>query len=242
MSDLVVISLEAWDQVWRRNQHLVAGLLRADPALRVLFVAPPADPMYAVRSGRAPRPGRGVVAVDDLPGVGAGRLWTLEATKWLPRRLHAGGDARLAAQILRATTELEMRRPVLWVNDPVAGAVVLEATGWPALYDVTDDWLLAERSPREHERLVVAEARLLRDCAEVVVCSPTLAASKGATRGSPSSPTPWTARHTTGSARGRSTCPLAAPSCMPAPSTPTGWTSSSPCARPRRSRALRVSS
>ena len=44
MTDLVVMSLERWDDVWRRNQHLVAGLLADDPALRVLFVEPPADP------------------------------------------------------------------------------------------------------------------------------------------------------------------------------------------------------
>ena len=46
MTDLVVLSLEAWDEVWRRNQHLVAGLLRADPALRVLFVEPAVDPLH----------------------------------------------------------------------------------------------------------------------------------------------------------------------------------------------------
>ena len=41
MTDLVVVSLEAWDQVWRRNQHLVSRLLARDPSLRVLFVEPP---------------------------------------------------------------------------------------------------------------------------------------------------------------------------------------------------------
>ena len=53
MTDLVVVSLEAWDDVWRRNQHLVAGLLRSDPALRVLFVEPPADPTHDLRSATA---------------------------------------------------------------------------------------------------------------------------------------------------------------------------------------------
>ena len=53
MTDLVVVSLEAWDDVWRRNQHLVAGLLRSDAALRVLFVEPPADPTHDLRSGAA---------------------------------------------------------------------------------------------------------------------------------------------------------------------------------------------
>ncbi len=181
MTDLVVVSLEPWDEIWRRNQHLVAGLLRADPALRVLFVEPPADPLYAARSGRRPTPGRGVHAVRGLAGIGEGRLWTLHPTKWLPRRIDPGADRRLAARVVRAARGLGMHSPVLWVNDPL-GAAVLAATGWPTLYDVTDDWLLADRDPRERARLTELEGRLLRDAAEIVVCSPALATSQGRLR------------------------------------------------------------
>ena len=58
VTDLVVVSLEAWDGVWRRNQHLVSRLLAADPELRVLFVEPPADPLHDAASpvARPPRP------------------------------------------------------------------------------------------------------------------------------------------------------------------------------------------
>ena len=42
--------------------------------------------------------------------------------------------------------ELGFERPVLWINDstyaPLAGA-----TGWPTVYDVTDDWLLTRAAP-----------------------------------------------------------------------------------------------
>jgi glycosyltransferase involved in cell wall biosynthesis len=72
-------------------------------------------------------------------------------------------------------------RPLLWVNDP-AGATVLEATRWPALYDITDDWAEAERTPAEHERVLRDEALLIQHCREVVVCSPRLAQTKGALR------------------------------------------------------------
>ena len=58
--DLVVASLEAWDGVWRRNQHLVSRLLRDDPELRVLFVEPPADPIHDARRRSRPRRGPGV--------------------------------------------------------------------------------------------------------------------------------------------------------------------------------------
>lgn len=179
MTDLVVVSLEAWDQVWRRNQYLVAGLLRADPGLRVLFVEPAADPLFDLAQRRAPRIGRGVAMV-ELPDA-SGRLWSYQPTKWLPRRIDGRLDARWAGGILRAAGRLGFSQPLLWINDP-GGAHLLERTGWPCLYDITDDWLAAERTPDEHRRLVRDEAFLMEHCQEVVVCSPTLVRTKGAVR------------------------------------------------------------
>ena len=62
MTDLVVVSLEAWDDVWRRNQHLVSRMLDGDPGLRVLFVEPPADPLHDLASRRRPSRAFGPVA------------------------------------------------------------------------------------------------------------------------------------------------------------------------------------
>ena len=182
MTELVVLSLEAWDEVWRRNQHLVAGLLRADLDLRVLFVEPAADPVYAALRARVlPRSGVGLRRGPRLPEVDGDRLWLLQPTKWLPRKVDSRADARLAGAVVAAAREVGFSDPVLWVNDP-AGAGTLAATGWRALYDITDDWLLAPRTPAEHARLVADEAMLLDRSVEVVVCSPALAASKAATR------------------------------------------------------------
>ena len=178
MKELVVISLEPWDEVWRRNQHLVAGLMSRDPGLRVLFVEPSADPIHAVSRRRPPRRGRGLrpgPSEDGGPGDGP---WVLQRTKWLPRRVDRRADVRWARGIVAAASHLGFRRPLLWVNDP-SGAEVLDLTGWPALYDITDDWTLADRTPAEHERLVRLETTLLQRCDEVVVCSRGLAATKG---------------------------------------------------------------
>ncbi|WP_400997698.1 glycosyltransferase [Agromyces sp. GXQ0307] len=178
MTDLVVLSLERWDQVWRRNQHLVAGLLHTDPELRVLFVEPAADPVHDLASRRRPGTGQGVTEVGD---PAPGRLWTYRPTKWLPRRFDARVDERLAAGVVRAARSLGMEHPLLWINDP--GAVELaERTGWPTLYDITDDWLAADRSETERARAAATEGRLLEFAREVVVCSPELARRKGATR------------------------------------------------------------
>ena len=186
--DLVVTSLEAWDTVWRRNQHLVAGLLRRDPDLRVLFVEPATDPLHAALGSAQPRRGRGLRQAPELDGIPApsaglaeGRLWLLEPTKWLPRRVDSRVDERWARQVLRAVRTLALTDPVLWVNDPT-GALLVSATSWPSLYDVTDDWTKAVRSARETDRVVAQEAILLERCDEVVVCSQALAETKGAGR------------------------------------------------------------
>jgi glycosyltransferase involved in cell wall biosynthesis len=177
--DLVVVSLERWDEVWRRNQHLVAGLLATDPGLRVLFVEPAADPLHDLVSRRRPRTGS---RLGEIDGIAAGRLWRFGPVKWLPRRLDRRADERLARAVVSAVRRLGMRHPLLWVNDP--GMVELaEGTGWPTLYDITDDWVAADRPPGELDRTASNEARLLAVAREVVVCSPELARRKGGARG-----------------------------------------------------------
>lgn len=178
MTELVVVSLERWDDVWRRNQHLVAGLLRADPELRVLFVEPPADPTHDLRSRRRPRLGRGLREVE---GVAPGRLHTIRPVKWLPRRLDPRADGRLSRSVMQAAKRLGMRHPLLWINDP-GMAPLAERSGWPTLYDVTDDWLAADRPAAELQRTAANEATLFGLAREVVVCSPELARRKGEVR------------------------------------------------------------
>lgn len=179
--ELVVVSLESWDLVWRRNQYLVTELLRADPSLVVLFVEPAADPLHEVRRGFRPRAGHGLRRADPVEGVGPDQLWLYQPTKILPRRVDPRVDARLASLVRRAARRVGLTRPVLWVNDPAAATLVRD-TDWPSLYDVTDDWVAADRPPEIRRRLLADEALLLQACEEVTVCSPHLAQSKGAER------------------------------------------------------------
>ncbi len=181
MSGLVVVSLEAWDEVWRRNQYLVSGLLRSDPDLRVVFVEPAVDTPHALLSGGRLRRGRGLRPGPDVPGIGPGRLHLHEPTKWWPRRVDPGHEARWASGLLHAVRETGLREPVLWVNDTM-GAELLDRCPWPVLYDITDDWLAADRPPAEHARLVRQEALLLERSTTVVACSPRLVETKGTGR------------------------------------------------------------
>ena len=138
-----------------------------------------------------------------------------------------------------------MTRPVLWLNDPLA-ADLLRRTGWPALYDITDDWLLADRSPREHDRLVESERYLLDHCRHVVVCSPRLLETKspGRRNGSRWSRTPWTSTPTVADAPRPATCRRGRWCCTSARCTATGstWTSASTLASGLRGDATSCSS
>jgi teichuronic acid biosynthesis glycosyltransferase TuaH len=175
LRELVVCSLEPWDDVWRRNQFFVDVLLKRNPELRVLFVEPAADVLFDLWSRRVP-------ALPRLRRISRdGRLRAFRPLKPLPRRVGRVADDVLLGQVRLAARVNGFSRPTLWINDVTYGPLISQ-TGWPSLYDVTDDWLLAPSPPRERERLRRLDELALAKAAEVVVCSPALAASRGGKR------------------------------------------------------------
>lgn len=175
LDELIVFSLEAWDDIWRRNQFFTDHLLRRYPSLRVLFVEPPADVLFDLTQLRRPARSRIGVLRDD------GRLYALRPLKLVPRRFGSLSDRLLLRQVLRASRRLGFARPTLWVND-VTYVPLIGRTGWPTVYDVTDDWLLAPLPRREIARLRKLDEVALAHAHEVVVCSPALATSRGRER------------------------------------------------------------
>jgi glycosyltransferase involved in cell wall biosynthesis len=87
-------------------------------------------------------------------------------------------DRILARGVERAVRSIGFAEPLLWVNNH-AFALLATRTGWRSLYDVTDDWLIASCTDRERLRRMRDEAMLMAHASEVVVCSPTLAATRG---------------------------------------------------------------
>ncbi len=170
LRELVVCSLEPWDEVWRRNQFLTAALLQRNAGLRVLFVEPAADVLFDLSRARRPTRPR-LKPVRSVPG-----LHLLRPLKVLPRRLGAATDTLLLLQLRAAARRMGLTRPTLWVND-VTYAPLARSTAWPVVYDITDDWLLA-LSGRELVRHEHLERLVLDDADEVVVCSPDLYASR----------------------------------------------------------------
>jgi teichuronic acid biosynthesis glycosyltransferase TuaH len=175
VTDIVCCSLEPWDEVWRRNQHLATGLLGLRPNLRILFAEAAIDIPWSLVQRRWPAP-------SALRPIGqSGRLWGMAPRKWLPRRIWAGADRSLFRQVTAASHKLGFDRPVLWVNDSVYAPMVA-ATGWPSVYDITDDWVLGEAPDREMDRQRRNDAAMMQEASEVVVCSPALEDSRSQVR------------------------------------------------------------
>jgi len=51
MRDLIFVSMEDWDEVWRRNQFVCATLARRYPEMKVLFVGLSLNVSHHVRRG-----------------------------------------------------------------------------------------------------------------------------------------------------------------------------------------------
>jgi teichuronic acid biosynthesis glycosyltransferase TuaH len=174
-TSVVVCSLEPWGQVRRRMRILVDEIVELQPSLEVLYVAPPLDVPHQLRQRRVPD-----TAGPRLEQVHP-RIHVLRPRKWWPRAIGPFADCSLGRQVLDAVGSLGLDRPLLWVND-ASYATFAVRTGWPFLYDITDDWLLAPLNPRERVRLMANESLLLERSEAVVVCSRELERSRGHTR------------------------------------------------------------
>lgn len=150
-SRVLVLSLEAWDDVWRRNQHLASRLVGLGYADSLEFVTPPSGGLSLRSSRSAPQP---EIEVVTPPLV-------------VPRRL--GGHRTIGQWQRRQLRGVD----AIWVNDAIAG-VQLASTGLPMVYDVTDDWRSMPQSDADRRRLIHAED-VLAERATTVVCSTQLA-------------------------------------------------------------------
>ena len=174
-SSLVVCSLEEWGTVRRRIRILVDEMVERDQSLRVLYVAPAVDVPFQLSHGRLHG-----IARPQLEKVHP-RVHVLRPRKWLPRALGPQADRSLGHQVSRAVELLGLLDQLVWVNDASYARFAL-STGWPVIYDVTDDWLLAPMQARREARLRADDQLLLDHSGAVVVCSPELVRTRGANR------------------------------------------------------------
>jgi glycosyltransferase involved in cell wall biosynthesis len=177
--DLIFVSMENWDEVWRRNQFLCSGLARRFPQSKILFVGLPRDVSNAARR-RDLSELRGEVTrtVPDYPNITVTR-----PLKLTPNTLHKGrllNERMFRRHVRGVARKLGMERPLLWLNPHDAVHMPGRMGERAVLYDITDDWALASRPEREKLLIENQDQRLCRRADLVVVCSQSLAQSRRA--------------------------------------------------------------
>lgn len=176
MQDLIFVSLENWDEVWRRNQFLCAGLARRFPDSKILFVGLTRDVTNDLRHGRLPALRLGDASVPGLPNITITRpLKLLPNTLGWGRRIN---EALFRAHVNRAALRLGIKCPLLWLNPQTAVHMVGKMGEQSVVYDITDDWTALTQT-QALKRLTVAQDQELCGLAETIfVCSEHLFAIK----------------------------------------------------------------
>lgn len=170
LPDLIFVSMEEWDTVWRRNQFVVAGLSRRYPAMKVLFVGLPRDLTNDIRHRRLSALGRPATwNVPDLPNITVTHPWKL-----LPNssRLGRRFNERLARDhVRRVAQEVGLRDPILWLNPHYAVHMAGQMGERAVIYDITDDWTTLTQSEAMRLQVREQDAALCLRADEIIVCS-----------------------------------------------------------------------
>ncbi len=168
---IIFVSLEPWDKIWRRNQFICDGLLQRSIETKILFVQPPFDNSYALRTRKF---GNIQYAPSCIPSGYGDRLQLLTPTKWFPNSLSLGrawNEKQLLSQIIHAVRDINWVPTHLWINQHEA-AHLLDTTIAPrSIYDITDDWTKFSGNQSQLEVITNQDATLCKSCDHVIVCS-----------------------------------------------------------------------
>lgn len=178
MRDLIFVSLENWDEVWRRNQFLCAGLAKRFPEMTILFVGLPRNVSYHLRHGSVGKlKGPATWTVPEFPNIIVTHALKLCPDSFLPgRRLN---ESMARSHVLRVATNLGMRDPILWLNPHSAVHMAGRIGERAVIYDITDDWAEApSHSGWKRWRTIVQDRALCARADLVIVCSEALEASR----------------------------------------------------------------
>ncbi len=183
VSDLLFVSMENWDDVWRRNQFLCKGIAERAPQSKILFVGPPRDFSNSVRRARFTSfKDPGTWTVPGFPNI-----FVTRPPKLLPNSFAWGrcfNDLLARRHITRVARRIGLRNPALWLNPHYAVSMAGRMGERAVIYDVTDDWTAFAGSQRERRLVKQQDAQLCRVADAVIVCSSRLLSMKRELAGS----------------------------------------------------------
>nr|MDQ2688134.1 hypothetical protein [Armatimonadota bacterium] len=168
--DIIFVSLENWDEVWRRNQFLCAAYARRHPNAKILFVGLPRDLSGLARRGRFSEMRRPADwSPPDLPNI-----TVTVPPKLLPNTLALGrrfNEALMRSHISGAAGRLGQRSPLLWLNPHSAVHMAGRMGESAVVYDITDDWISPTQAPAVAALIKSQDAALCARADAVIVCS-----------------------------------------------------------------------
>jgi teichuronic acid biosynthesis glycosyltransferase TuaH len=168
--DLIFVSMENWDDIWRRNQFVCAELARRHPLSKILFVGLARDISNRLRHGNfAELKQSTTYGIPAIPNI-----TITHPLKFFPnsipftRRLN---ERMFRRHVRRAARSLGITRPVLWLNPHSANHMAGRMDESAVIYDITDDWTSLTQSPKLKRLVEFQDADLCRRADQVIVCS-----------------------------------------------------------------------
>ncbi len=173
MRDLIFVSLEDWDEVWRRNQFLCAQWAQRFPDSKILFAGPPQLLPGHLREGTLRKLWRDW----RRKPLGFPNITTTLLPKPLPNPLPGGraiNEKTARFHLQKMARQLKLRDPLLWLNPNDAGYLIGHLNERGIIYDITDDWELAAPDAAQRQLIHDRDRALCRRADLTVVCSQAL--------------------------------------------------------------------
>jgi len=168
--ELVFVSIENWDDVWRRNQFVCGRIAKRFPHSKILFVGTARDVSNQIRTGRTAD--LRTPATWQVPGYP--NIHVTRPLKFLPNTIPAMrriNEAMYRSHTLRVARQLGFHRPILWLNPHYAVHMVGKMGEDRVVYDITDDWITLTQSEALTRLIVEQDRELCRVADAVIVCS-----------------------------------------------------------------------
>ena len=168
--DLIFVSLENWDAIWRRNQFVCAELCRRHRDLRILFVGLPRNLSHAASRGRVGE----FFRKTTYAAPGFEQVTVTHPPKLLPNSILGArrvNEFLFRRHVAREAARLGFRVPVLWINPHYAAHLVGRLGEAAAIYDITDDWTTLTQSADESALIARQDAELCGKADATIVCS-----------------------------------------------------------------------
>lgn len=157
--NILFISLEFWDNIWRRNQFFAIRMANDFK----LFYIQPQIPFYK-KIQKVPPPHPNIQLIIPKKIFPEKIRFTRTLNHWLYR--------------LQLKLKVPKSIDILWINDHDKYYIAKQYPNAKLIYDITDDWTKFQCPIDEKKRIIAADTYLCNTAEAIIVCSHTLMQTK----------------------------------------------------------------